>query len=658
MFWKHFAPPISETDSLLEKEDCTLSEVLDSEDVLQECKGLNEKLLDFLSREDILRSIVSLVTSEPDESIEETERYRHSNVACSLLTCGSDLLVDCVVRNDALLDKLFAFLDSESPQNCLVASFFSRVAADLFAKRPLELFKYAASRENFLERILAHIGTSAVMDLLLGIIGTFQRLHEREKLCEWVRSQGLIPKLADCICAEQDEAKQHSASRVLIEMHRGCYEFLAGEFEREITEVNDELLSMLEGPETIERLLTNALARCDASASPVEDLSAAWPLRRSLELLCSMLSLQQTGVPNGSYEIEPSQYLNVRNEEAARCMAQCVAPHLSTLVSVLKSPTACNFHQYSVEEHGVPLGVIRLDIIRLINLLAQTNCTAFDKELLEHNFIGTLLDLFQDYAGNNFLHNYVEQFISTVLSQDSEMETEMLRSLFIDNRILQRLAASALKNESQQTFQHKPRLGFMGYLVCISNNVLHSIENTEELRPIVGEISSDDLDEWRAWVDGPLETVNSLNEIVLGGSMPAVMVSMSESEDEFTIDMARQSNDTSDAFSFYNNQLMASDFDDDFGFDDKDFTEQEMSENALFDQSKEVEWKNPANVSSQSMNSLFEEAMNQKIERYSDDDEEDEAVKEASVSGESSNDCGETHGTTASTTAGDTAASL
>lgn len=46
MFWK-FAPTTSNIDSMLEREDVTLRELLNEDDVLQECKGQNTKLIEL-----------------------------------------------------------------------------------------------------------------------------------------------------------------------------------------------------------------------------------------------------------------------------------------------------------------------------------------------------------------------------------------------------------------------------------------------------------------------------------------------------------------------------------------------------------------------------------------------------------------------------------
>lgn len=49
MFWKFDLSPSSAIDTMLTREDCTLGEILDEDDVLQETKSQNRKLIDFFS---------------------------------------------------------------------------------------------------------------------------------------------------------------------------------------------------------------------------------------------------------------------------------------------------------------------------------------------------------------------------------------------------------------------------------------------------------------------------------------------------------------------------------------------------------------------------------------------------------------------------------
>lgn len=76
MFWKFDLHTSSHLDTLLEREDLSLPELLDEEDVLQECKVVNRKLLDFLLQPPHLQAMVAWVTQEPPASGEERLRYK------------------------------------------------------------------------------------------------------------------------------------------------------------------------------------------------------------------------------------------------------------------------------------------------------------------------------------------------------------------------------------------------------------------------------------------------------------------------------------------------------------------------------------------------------------------------------------------------------
>ena len=47
MFWKYNNASSSQIESLLEKEDVGLKEVLQQEDIIQECKSNNKKLIEL-----------------------------------------------------------------------------------------------------------------------------------------------------------------------------------------------------------------------------------------------------------------------------------------------------------------------------------------------------------------------------------------------------------------------------------------------------------------------------------------------------------------------------------------------------------------------------------------------------------------------------------
>lgn len=76
MFWKFDLHSSSHIDTLLEREDVTLKELMDEEDVLQECKAQNRKLIDFLLKSECLEDLVSFIIEEPPQDMDEKIRYK------------------------------------------------------------------------------------------------------------------------------------------------------------------------------------------------------------------------------------------------------------------------------------------------------------------------------------------------------------------------------------------------------------------------------------------------------------------------------------------------------------------------------------------------------------------------------------------------------
>ncbi|KAJ8373464.1 hypothetical protein SKAU_G00040440 [Synaphobranchus kaupii] len=133
MFWKFDLHTSSNVDKLLDKEDVTLRELMEEDDVLQECKAQNRRLLLFLSQDQCMQELVTFITREPPEDMEEKIRFKYPNVACELLTSDASQINDKLGGDESLLETLYGFLEQEPPLNPLLASFFSKTIGNLIA---------------------------------------------------------------------------------------------------------------------------------------------------------------------------------------------------------------------------------------------------------------------------------------------------------------------------------------------------------------------------------------------------------------------------------------------------------------------------------------------------------------------------------------------
>ncbi|NXH21423.1 PP6R2 phosphatase, partial [Bucco capensis] len=64
MFWKFDWHTTCHVDKLLDKEAVPLAELMDEEDMSQECKAPNHKLLDLLSQQQCMEELGKLISQE------------------------------------------------------------------------------------------------------------------------------------------------------------------------------------------------------------------------------------------------------------------------------------------------------------------------------------------------------------------------------------------------------------------------------------------------------------------------------------------------------------------------------------------------------------------------------------------------------------------
>jgi SIT4-associating protein SAP185/190 len=114
---------------------------------------------------------------------------RYSYISCEVLSCEIWSICETVVQNRELLSTFWAFLDRPSPLNPLQASYFTKVNEQFLEKKtdevcsvPISLIwlslltfshqmiPFIQSIPNIVPKLLRHIETSAIMDLLLKII--------------------------------------------------------------------------------------------------------------------------------------------------------------------------------------------------------------------------------------------------------------------------------------------------------------------------------------------------------------------------------------------------------------------------------------------------------------------------------------------------------
>ncbi|EHB15312.1 Serine/threonine-protein phosphatase 6 regulatory subunit 3 [Heterocephalus glaber] len=253
MFWKFDLHSSSYIDTLLEREDVTLKLMEDEEDVLQECKAQNCKLIEFLLKAECLEDLVSFIIEEPPQDIDEKIKYKYSNISCELLTSEVSQMNDRLGEDESLLMKLYSFLLNDSPLNPLLASFFSEVLSILISRKPEQIVDFLKKKCDFVELIIKHIGTSDIMDLLLRLLTCIEPPQPRKDVLNWLNEEKIIQRLVEIVHPSQEDRHSNAS--------QSCFEIVRLSRDQMLQVQNstepDPLLATLEKQEIIEQLLSN-----------------------------------------------------------------------------------------------------------------------------------------------------------------------------------------------------------------------------------------------------------------------------------------------------------------------------------------------------------------------------------------------------------------
>jgi SIT4-associating protein SAP185/190 len=206
MFWRFGGyANISTIDTILDKADATLEELLDESDLIQELKQHNTKLIEYLREESILERLLDYVVApkpepvttaeapeesserpeskakerslsasreslEDDEDEKEKKRNRYAYVAAEVLSSDNWSICEALMENQALLRKFWDFLKLPPALDPLQASYFTKVNEALLDKKTEEMLDLFKSLDGAVKNMLQHVDSPMVMDLLLKII--------------------------------------------------------------------------------------------------------------------------------------------------------------------------------------------------------------------------------------------------------------------------------------------------------------------------------------------------------------------------------------------------------------------------------------------------------------------------------------------------------
>lgn len=219
MFWQSTGYSQSPVDALLDRDEYTLEELLNEDDLIQETKGMNVRLIGFLKQRDVVQQLVQFLVQPAQDPADNQRQFKYPFAACEIFACEVDAIFTTLVEDDELMALLFSLLDVPTrPLDAMLAGYFARVLHSLLTRKTTDTVAYLQKRHaELLPKLLQHIDTTSIAEVLVRMLGADE--HTRVFLPTasllWLNDTNVLEMLLDRLRPEHPSDVQKAAADVL-----------------------------------------------------------------------------------------------------------------------------------------------------------------------------------------------------------------------------------------------------------------------------------------------------------------------------------------------------------------------------------------------------------------------------------------------------------
>ncbi|KAI3450571.1 hypothetical protein Pfo_007236 [Paulownia fortunei] len=536
MFWKLTALSASSpVEAVLDKENFTLEELLDEEEIIQECKALNSRLINFLRDRAQVEQLLQYIVEDPPEDADSKRTFKFPFIACEIFTCEIDVILKTLVEEEELMNLLFSFLEPNRHHSALLAGYFSKVVVCLMLRKTIPLMNYVKAHQDVFKQLVDLIGITSIMEVLVRLVGADDHLYPNSlDVMQWLADSNLLEMIVDKLNTSNPPEVHANAAETLCAITRN---------------VPSPLATKLSSPSFVVRIFGHAL----------EDSHSKSALVHSLSVCISLLDPKRS-VPSSLMHSFRSQHVYEPPVHVNPDTVGAMLPKLGELLMLLNVSSDEKILPTTYGELRPPLGQHRLKIVEFLAVLLKTGNEVAEKELVGSGTIRRVLDLFFEYPYNNALHHHVESIIYSCLeSKNSAIVDHLLLDCNLVGKILQSDKSPALSGELNlptlpASGRRAPRAGYFGHLTRISNKLVQLGNN--EIQTHLQENS--EWNEWRTTVLQERGIIENVYRWACG--RPTALQDRTRDSDEEDVhdrdyDVAALANNLSQAFrySIYDN---------------------------------------------------------------------------------------------------------
>ncbi|EPS66808.1 hypothetical protein M569_07969, partial [Genlisea aurea] len=546
-------------EAILDKEKFTLEELLDEDEIVQECKALNGRLINFFREKSSIRQLIQYIVEEPSEEADRQRTFKFPFVACEIFTCEVDIILKALVEDDELMGLLFSFLDPGRVHSTVLAGYFSKVVVCLLLRKTTPLVNYIQAYPNIIRRLVDLIGITSIMEVLIRLSCADEHIYANHAdTMQWLEDISFLEMIVDKFSSSDSPEVHSNAAETLCAITRYASPGLA---------------CKISSPGFIGSLLTHALEQSRPKSVLVNLLSVCISLLDPKRLTSGVYYIYARQTNFGSGSAANSETVQGMLERLGKC-------------DLLKLLDISSDEHAMVTTYGKlqpPLGKHRLKIVDFISVLLAVGNGAVEKELIQLGAVKRILDLFFEYPFNNFLHHHVEHIILSSLESKNPLLVEhILCDCNLVGRILEAeknftLAVDLNKPTVPSEGKVPPRIGNIGHLTRIANKLIQLANTSSYIQAFLQEKS-----DWLDWHTNVLVQRNAVGNVLQWScGRPTTLQDRGRDSDDDDYqdrdyDVAALANNLSQAFRYgiYNNDSIpeahdSNEHEEDVYFDDE-----------------------------------------------------------------------------------------
>ncbi|CAD8070462.1 unnamed protein product [Paramecium primaurelia] len=474
-------------DSLLANPDCDLETILSTEGILQEIKGLGAtKFADHVIKHpEMYQKMIDYIIQFEDELIDKKTQIQYPFLTSEILGSQNQKLIDYLfecpeeeIQNEnqqirqGLYNQLLSFLDNDI-LNVTSAGYFAKAFIAIIKKRGFDVWATIVNNKTILSNLIKHIDIKHIAEIIekLIILDTSQENYEEkffeerkqllERIIKLLQNKSYNTEIVDNVCDILIEITTKSMSSLYY--NNGEIIPFIDIIKKPELFLKIALQTQRIGPY---QLLINLVEMQSKETKKEDDDEVVHNLEKDYSIFEQILS-----------ELPP----NLLNQDY----------HTSNFI---------NSNRSSIQ----PFGLARMHLLKLIQVLVQTNDYKIIKILINYKLIEALQEIIIKYESNNQIHACCDKILRAIIDLNQD---DFTFDIFENNNLLNYIVQNHNIENSKK--------GFIGFLTSISNYLEDKSKQNNKIQKL---LRMNDL--WQQFTENILNNVNSKEKPFLCNANP------------------------------------------------------------------------------------------------------------------------------------------